>query len=296
MLYTATLNEIESNINTGVEYEIALFAKFIESNKEEYQKVVASINKRYDKGKVMSILHNTNIKPILDALAKRNLKLKDSTFETQNDNVGPADIEMIIEDKDGNKNKIGLSVKYANTCTLNVTGRKFITDSQISELKALLPKYSKMYIQEMCKNYGDVSNWFRTRKPSKTTDAYIDLIRDAVIKNWPNVKNKSELLSVLFHIDSPIEFWIITYHNNSYSLKTKPETIDVSRANDVKVGKYQTSYVAFYLDGIMVGHMQVKFNNGFLERCKKTNPDISFQGVDMSYGQPFSSWNFSVEK
>lgn len=296
MLYTATLNEIESNINTGVEYEIALFAKFIESNKDEYQKVVASINKRYDKGKVMSILHNTNIKPILDALAKRNLKLKDATFETQNDNVGPADIVMITEDKYGNKNKIGLSVKYANTCTLNVTGRKFITDPQISELKALLPKYSKMYIQEMCNNYGDVSNWFRTRKPSKTTDAYIDLIRDAVIKNWPNVKNKSELLSVLFHIDSPIEFWIITYNNNSYSLNTKPETIDVSRANDVKVGKYQTSYVAFYLDGIMVGHMQVKFNNGFLERCKKTNPDMSFQGVDMSYGQPFSSWNFSVEK
>ena len=130
MLYTATLNEIESNINTGVEYEIALFAKFIESNKEEYQKVVASINKRYDKGKVMSILHNTNIKPILDALAKRNLKLKDATFETQNDNVGPADIVMIIEDKDGNKNKIGLSVKYANTCTLNVAGRKFITEKK----------------------------------------------------------------------------------------------------------------------------------------------------------------------
>ena len=116
MLYTNTLNEIETNINTGVEYEIALFAKLIEANSDEYQKVITSINKRYDKGKIMSILHDTKTRPILDSLAVRNLKLKDATFETQNDNVGPADIVMIVEDTNNNESKIGLSVKYANTC------------------------------------------------------------------------------------------------------------------------------------------------------------------------------------
>jgi len=64
----------------------------------------------------------------------------------------------------------------------------------------------------------------------------------------------------------------------------------------VTVRKYQTSYVAFYLENRMVGHMQVKFNNGFVEKCKKKNPDLTCEGVKMSYGQPFSSWNFSVEK
>ena len=296
MLYTNTLNEIETNINTGVEYEIALFAKLIEANSDEYQKVITSINKRYDKGKIMSILHDTKTRPILDSLAVRNLKLKDATFETQNDNVGPADIVMIVEDTNNNESKIGLSVKYANTCTLNVTGKNFITDSQIRNLRSLLPSYTQKYIQEMTNLYGGVNNWFRMRKPSKTTDAYIDLIRDAVISNWPNVKNKTKLLSALFHKDSPIEFWVITYLRNGYELRTKPQTIDMNRSEDVEVRKFQTSYVAFYLDNKMVGHMQVKFNNGFIEKCKKAKPDVIHEGVRMAYGQPFSSWNFSVEK
>ena len=221
--------------------------------------------------------------------------MDDVTFETQNDEVGPADIVMLVSNG-ASKTKIGLSVKYANTCTLNVTGRNFITDCQIAQLKNQLPLYTQKYIQEMVQKYGEVSNWFRMRKPSETTDAYIDLIRDAVIANWKNVRNKTTLLSALFHSDSPIDFWVVTYGNNGFTLKTKPQTIDMSRANDVTVAKYQTSYVAFYLDGIMVGHMQVKFNNGFIEKCKKTSPDVTYQGVRMAYGQPFSSWNFSVEK
>ena len=229
-------------------------------------------------------------------MSARGLSLFDVSFETQNDEVGPADVVMHTKDKNGESSKIGLSIKFSNTCTLNVTGRNFITDDQISHLRDLLPDYTNRYIQEMTKLYGNVNNWFRMRKPSTITDEYIDLIRDEVIKNWGNVRNKTSLLSALFHSDSPIEFWVITYTNRNYILKTKPQTIDMSRANDVTVGKYQTSYVAFYLDGNMVGHMQVKFNNGFIEKCKKTTPDVTYQGVRMSYGQPFSSWNFSVEK
>ena len=296
MLYTTTLNVIETNVNTGVEYEIALFAKLVDKNSYEYQKVTEAICKRQDSSKVLQIIEKTDIRPILKELAKKNLFLRDATFETQNDEVGPADIVMTVKDINNDVSKIGLSVKFANTCTLNVTGRNFITDIQISNLKRQLPLYTKKYIQEMTDSYGDVNNWFRMRKPSKTTDAYIDLIRDAVIENWPNVKNKEKLLSSLFHSDSPIPFWVVTYANNGLKLKTVPQTIDVSRAKDVTVGKDQTSYIAFYLDNRKVGHMQVKFNNGFLEKCKKKTPDIIFEGIDMSYGQPFSSWNFSVEK
>ncbi len=296
MLYTTTLNEIENNINTGVEYEIALFAKLIEKNSTDYSKVINSIQKRHDSSKVLQIMKMTNIQMILNELTKRNLTLKDATFETQNDVVGPADIVMIVEDSSKNENKIGLSVKYANTCTLNVTGKNFITESQIGSIRRQLPLYTKKYIEEMTCQYGAVNNWFRKRKPSKTTDAFIDLIRDAVIENWPNVKNKEQLLSDLFHNDSPIPFWVVTYQPKGYILKTVPQTIDMSKANEVTVRKNQTSYVAFFLDNRMVGHMQVKFNNGFVEKCKKKNPDIICEGVKMSYGQPFSSWNFSVEK
>ena len=296
MLYSSTLYEISNNINTGVEYEIALFYKLLKGKSEEQAQVMAALNKRFDSAKVKSIISQTDISAIERVLMQKGYTLQDATFETQNDEVGPADIVMLVRAGNGTLTKIGLSVKYANTCTLNVTGRNFITDLQIANLRRKLPEYTQMYIKEMTRVYGNVVNWFRKRKPSSTTDAYIDLIRDAVIENWKNVNNKTSLLSALFHSDSPIDFWVVTYGNNGYSLKTKPQTIDMSRANDVTVGKYQTSYVAFYLDGTMVGHMQVKFNNGFVEKCKKQNPDVVWQGVEMSYGQPFSSWNFSVEK
>ena len=296
MLYSYTLSEIRNNTNTGIEYEIALFYVLLSIKPNEQSQVMRAINERWDASKIKKIISYTNAYQLKDTLSARGLSLFDVSFETQNDEVGPADVVMHTKDKNGESSKIGLSIKFSNTCTLNVTGRNFITDDQISHLRDLLPDYTNRYIQEMTKLYGNVNNWFRMRKPSTITDEYIDLIRDEVIKNWGNVRNKTSLLSALFHSDSPIEFWVITYTNRNYILKTKPQTIDMSRANDVTVGKYQTSYVAFYLDGNMVGHMQVKFNNGFIEKCKKTTPDVTYQGVRMSYGQPFSSWNCSVEK
>jgi hypothetical protein len=295
MLYTNTLSEISNNINTGIEYEIALFYKLLKKIPSEQTKVMATLNSRDDASKIIHIITQTDTTSIEKALMARGLTLEDVTFETQNDKVGPADIVMLVSNG-MNQSKIGLSVKYANTCTLNVTGRNFITDFQISQLKNKLPAYTQNYIKEMTRKYGDVDNWFRKRKPSETTDAYIDLVRDAIIANWKYVENKTTLLSALFHIDSPIEFWVITYGNNGFTLKTKPQTIDMSRADDVTVAKYQKSYVAFYLDGNMVGHMQVKFNNGFIEKCKRNSPDVIHQGIRMAYGHPFSSWNFNVEK
>lgn len=296
MLYPSTLSEISNNINTGVEYEIALFFKLLESKKSEQTQVLNSISKRKDESKIKSIIAQTDISPIETSLKKIGCKLVDVSFETQNDEVGPADIVMLVKNTQGQEKQIGLSVKYSNTCTLNVTGRSFITEERIKYLRSQLPIYTNKYFEEMTQTYGDVDEWFRQRKKSKVTDEYIDLIRDEVIKNWPNVQNKGSLLSALFHSDSPIDFWVVTYGNKGYTLKTTPQTIDMSRANDVTVGKFQTCYVAFYLDGKMVGHMQVKFNNGFIEKCKKISPDIVYQGVRMSYGQPFTSWNFSVEK
>ena len=284
MLYATTLNEIESNINTGVEYEIALFAKLIESNKIEYECVVNSIKKRYDSNKVKDIMNYSNIFRIINELEKRKLTLLDVTFETQNDNVNKVEEEIL--------SRAATIMSGEELESFKSWFNNWIPFCQMIDDEL----YSKMYIEEMTKNYGNVNNWFRMRKPSKTTDAYIDLIRDEVISNWPNVNNKTKLLSALFHEDSPIEFWVVTYLKNGYELKTKPQTIDMKRSEDVEVRKYQTSYVAFYLDNVMVGHMQVKFNNGFIERCKKANPDIIHQGVRMSFGQPFSSWNFSVEK
>lgn len=293
MLHTNTLLEITTNVNPGVEYEIALFYCLLKKD-DERSLVMSAINKREDAIIINRIIKRTDTKEIIQALGKNSLELNDVSFETQNDEIGPADVVMYVKENTGNTKQIGISVKYANSCTLNVTGRNFLTDIQISELKEKLAEFTGKYIKEMTSTYGDVNNWFRKRKLSIITDQYIDLIRDAVIDNWNNVENKTTLLSSLFHNDSPIEYWVVTYNNNGFVLNTCPQTIDLNRADDIAIEKYQTSYVGFYLDGAMVGRMQVKFNNGFIEKCKKKHPDVVCQGIKMSFGQPFSSWNFSI--
>ena len=273
----------------------------ISNNSDEQSQVKKAIRKRLDSDKVEEIISYTNTSKILTALRERGLTLKDASFETQNDEVGPADVVLFAEDKGGKNHRIGLSIKFANTCTLNVTGRKFITDEQIKVLKE---KYITKYIPEfkvyMKATYGHAENWHRKQHP--ITERMIDEIRDAVILNWPKVKNKVELMKNLFHDTSPIEFWVVNYSRTDYALKTKPSTIDMSRAIDVVVKKYQTSYVAFYVDDVRVGRMQVKFNNGFVESNfnhkglrKKQSCDFVVDGLEFIYGQPFGSWNFSVE-
>ena len=295
------MNEISINTNTGVEFEIAMFYRLLANKPAEQTQVMTAIARRKDSGKVEEIISYTSTEKIIRALAERGLTYKDASFETQNDEVGTADVVLITADKSGEEQKIGLSIKYSNTCTLNVTGRKFITDAQISVLKEkYVNKYVPAYITYMKKEYGHAENWHRKKSP--VTDQMIDEIRDAVLANWPEVENKVALMQNLFHDASPIEFWVVNYGRGGYDLKTVPSTIDMRRAEDVEVRKYQASYIAFYLDNVRVGHMQVKFNNGFIESNynhkglkKKRTCDFMEDGLEFNYGQPFGSWNFSVE-
>ena len=302
MLYDYTLDEIRSNTNPGVEYEIALFYALLSVKPEEQREVMTAYKSRDDSAKIDDIIGYTSIQPITSVLRERGLNLIDVTFETQNDDVGPADVILVVCDKKGVRDKIGLSIKFSNTCTLNVTGKKFITEVQIDRLcKEYTDNLFTEYIEYMTKKFGNAANWRRKRSP--VTDKMIDLIRDEVIFNWPNVKNKTELLKNLFHSESPIDFWVVNYNKEGYTLQTKPSTIDVSKANDIVVKKYQTSYITFHLGSERVGHMQVKFNNGFLEHNtrhdgtrKKQKPDYTQDGIEFIYGNFIGSWNFSVEE
>jgi hypothetical protein len=301
MLNTTTLSDIENNINTGVEYEIALFAKLIEKNNADYPKVINSIQKRHDSSKVMQIMGQTDIQIILNELKKKNLTLKDATFETQNDEIGPADIVMIVKDSNNNESKIGLSVKYANTCTLNSTSGRFITTEQRKEIEGLYPSYKRRFIEYMRNNFGNAYNWHRKRCP--ITNEFIDVLRDAVINNWNKRKDKKEVLSAAFQDNSPIPFWVVTYGAHGYSLNNSPVCINLSRSNEVIASKHSGQYVTFSLDGRVYAKMQVKFNNGLLElnydhkgKRKRETPSEIIDGIEFIDGDPFGSWNFSVVK
>ena len=236
MLYTTTLNEIENNINTGVEYEIALFAKLVDKTNDDYHMIIEAIHKRNDSSKVLQIMEMTDVQPILNELAKKNLNLKDATFETQNDEVGPADIVMIVSDLNNHESKIGLSVKYANTCTLNSTSGRFITTEQRKEIENLYPSYKKRFIEYMQNHFGKAYNWHRKRCP--ITNEFIDVLRDAVINNWNKRKDKKEVLSAAFQDNSPIPFWVVTYGAHGYSLNSSPVCINLSRSNEVIASKH----------------------------------------------------------
>lgn len=302
MLYDYTLDEIRSNTNPGVEYEIALFYALLSVKPEEQREVMTAYKSRDDSAKIDDIIGYTSIQPITSALRERGLNLIDVTFETQNDDVGPADVILVVCDKKGVRDKIGLSIKFSNTCTLNVTGKKFITEVQIDRLcKEYTDNLFTEYIEYMTKKFGNAANWRRKRSP--VTDKMIDLIRNAIIDNWPNVNNKTALLQNLFHDESPIKFWVVNYNKGGYTLQTKPSTIDMSKANEVVVKKYKTSYITFHLGSERVGHMQVKFNNGFIEHNtrhdgtrKKQKPDYTQDGIEFIYGNFIGSWNFSVEE
>ena len=290
-----TLNDIRNNVNTGVEYEIALFLRLLQ-DADDIREVQAAIRSRSDAVKIDRIARRTDLSSIDRELRRRGLRMIGVSLETQNDEVGPADVVMHTEDSSGATVRIGLSVKYSNTCTLNVTGRRFITAQQVTCLQRKLAEYTGLYVDEMRSSYGNATNWFRKRKPSKTTDAYIDLIRDEVVKAWGNKESaeKIDLLRALYQEDSPIEYWVYEYTASSCHLEPEPFKVNVSDVDLIEVRKYETSYVGFYLRGRMIGKMQVKFNNGFVEKCKKISADLTVDGIRMSYGQPFSSWNFSL--
>ena len=295
MVTDHNIQEIINNNNPGFEYEIALFYCLLPSA-EEKETVANAFAKRTDNEKIQKIIERTNTAEILNELNHRGLAFADCTLETQNDQIGPADIVMSVYDRPGNNLKIGLSVKYANFCNINISGNNFLLPEQVSQLKLKLIDYTKRYIDEMKNKYGDINNWFRKRKPSLTTDLYIDLIRDAVIKNWPNIKDKRALINRLYQTDSPIEFWIAKYTDHDFKLICHPFHADDVDIDTITVAKDQTSYIAFYHNGHKIGHMQVKFNNGFIERCKKRKADMIIDDVKISFGKPFTSWNFSIEK
>lgn len=108
MLYNSTLSEIANNINTGVEYEIALFYKLLKNNEEEQSQVMEVFQRRHDSSKIEAIIAQTDVSIIESVLSKMGLSLCDATFETQNDIVGPSDIIMIVKDCNNDYQKIGL--------------------------------------------------------------------------------------------------------------------------------------------------------------------------------------------
>ncbi len=287
------IDYLRNNNNTGIEFEYALFYLLnLEHHRSIFIKEV--VNHHQFKDRILDIINGTDIKELIFNLKTQSWASFKVILATQVDDTGPADIVL----QDSKIRSLGLSVKYQNNCTLNVSSKYFLTDESIIELKNELHNSCKKYISEMMSNYGEANNWFRQRKTSIETDKYIDKIRERVILDWYNktISERKGLLSKLVHADSPISFWVVKFVNtkDGYKLDLNTNPIKYLDPNSVELTKEATSFIGFKSNDELFAKMQVKFNNGILENAKGNKSDFILDGVSMKIGDPFGSWNFSI--
>lgn len=288
------LNSLRQNINTGIEYEYALFYLLTSSAEKELfmKSVILGHNLE---SKILDLVRQIDVRPINDAFSIASFSPTKFYLVTQDDSIGPADV-VASNDID---EYLGLSVKYANSCSLNVSGIHFLDKEGIDALRSQLDHLYDEYVDEMVTIHGHKDNWFRQRKTSSKTDEIIDVIREAVIDKWnsKSADEKKYLMTRLLQADSPIKYFIVTFKNLRGNLVTLVNTdLEYDLNYDfVQLSKHQTSFIRFIHDDIVIGDMQVKFNNGILERGTVRANFRVVDGEFIKRGAPFSSWNFSLK-
>lgn len=331
MLHENTLNEIRTSKLPCVEYEIGMFLCLL-TKQDEIEAVKNAASMRDDYQKIQSIANITNKEAILNILSYAGMRFDDVSFETQNDEVGPADIVIYATNRHKEQKTIGVSVKYDNDCIYNYTGRELLTEEQISRLQGLIPSYANLYLDEMVEKFGSFEAWYQARidrnnprrnllRDSNSTNQFIDLVRDEVLIRWQEMSQleKDTFLYNVYRTDSPLDYWIYSFQKrDKFILCTNPPYIRRSSYPRVTIRKIASQYIGFYLDNQLLGKTQVKFNDGILEKYSSTrlsnaiaNNEIqkvndilrSFQergiglvrnGIPLKYGKPFTSWNFTI--
>jgi hypothetical protein len=119
-----------------------------------------------------------------------------------------------------------------------------------------------------------------------------------VLEDWSkkSFDEKDYIINKLFHIDSPTPYWTLTIRNkvDFFSLDLEKKPMSKLNAEHVVLRKHSTSLIEFHINGLPIGKMQVKFNNGFLEKAKGRFADITIDDISVKIGSPLSSWNFNL--
>ena len=287
--------ELSNNNNVGVEYEFALYYLLLDN---EFQNIFnkLTISNHIKKDKILQIIENQRDNVYQQILNQEYSLYKYVYLATQDDSVGPSDIVLYENDKTGNV--LGLSVKYNNGCNVNMSSSYFLTANDKEELKDIQKEFTHKHIEYQIDTNGHVSNWFRQRKfaTTKYSNAIIDFIRDKVIDCWYKGDiNKQSIIDKLYQTDSPINYEVWKFTKKKLKVLEKPKN-DIS-VNDIDVAKYRSSYIGFYNGENLICKMQVKFNNGILERATPETKDaICVDDVYMKMGDAFGSWNCTPVK
>ena len=297
-----TTKQLVNNNNTGVEYEYGVACALM--TKEQYSIFLERVVNSHTYKDTIIDIGNSIQKKIEHLTSNLSCNKEDcyiSLASTQDDSLGPSDVLVCCNDNI----EFGISVKFSNTNNWNPSSRNFISEESISSLKKQYKKiYLPKYIEDMenkfgrCKTIeGTRNTWSRQR--SKITDEFIDLIRTEVIDEWStkNIEEREGIVGNGFQVSSPIDYYVINIKSD-YSFKlSEPHKANYFSVDDITLEKYGTSYVAFKIHNKIIVKLQVKFNNGFIEKVKKTSVGgKSFKIGDIIFkiGDPFGSWNFNI--
>ncbi len=293
LISLAEIKYLRENINTGIEFEYALFY-LLNDNRSKKIFFEEVINHHPYCDRIKKIIESTSINVLQHQLESNSYENYEVFLATQLDDIGPADIVL----KCNEEINLGLSVKFQNNCSINISSRYFISEETILLLHNQLQTSANKYIQEMKSKFNSVHSWFRKRKKSNETDLFIDYLRDIVIDEWSkkSICDKKVLLDKLIHATSPIPFWILKFKNykKGYTIEINQQPIKLIEPTSVLLTKEAKSNIGFRVNGILLAKMQVKFNNGILEKADGKSYDFIEDSIKMKIGDPFGSWNFSV--
>ena len=288
--------EWSNNNNIGVEYEFALYYLLLDAKFRDIFKNI-TINNHAKKEKILQIIEAQKAN-IYQQISNPIYSIYKYVYmATQDDTVGPSDI-VLYENADKTGSILGLSVKYNNSCNVNISSHYFLTAIDKEYLKNIQKEYTNRHIDYQLDNRGNVENWFRIRKYSTTpySTGIIDAIREHVIIHWNNGDvDKQNIINKLYQADSPINYEVWKFTKKKLKVLEKPNI--AINPNDINIAKYRSSYIGFYHGDTLICKMQVKFNNGILERTTPDSKDaICVNDVYMKMGDAFGSWNCTPVK
>ncbi len=288
---------LTDNYNTGIEYEFGVACALMdEAQHNDF--FVSIVESHINKDTILNVCDSTKkyLQPLLEKHAC-NDDYYISLASTQDDSLGASDVLVCCE----NKILFGVSVKFANKNNWNPSSRNFIKNDTIDELrKKYQETYLPKYKDDMRKRFGKCkvisgakNTW--SRKTSNITTDFINLIREKVIEEW-NIKTKQEKEAIMgkgFQIFSPIKYYTIVIKNDLSCEINEPEI--VFSVDEVNIEKHKTSFIVFKVKNKIVVKLQVKFNNGFIEKAKKeTSSTFQIDEILFKNGDPFGSWNFNI--
>ena len=297
------VEELVNNRNTGIEYEYGIACALM--TEEQYYDFFKSVISGHKYEKIIVDICKSaklTLAPLIEGIDCKE-KRYISLVSTQNDSLGPSDVLVCCN----NEIEFGISVKKGNINNWNPSSKHFIDKASISSFRHKYNTYYlPKYIQDMHSRFGKCetvkgtkNTW--SRKRSEVTDAFIDLIREKVIKNWylKSTIEKQEIVDSGYQLFSPIDYYVINIKGSNNKCKLSSPKPALYSVEDLTLEKYKESYVAFKVEGKTIVKLQVKFNNGFLEKVKSKAPSKTIHSfkIDTIYfknGDPFGSWNFNI--